>query len=196
MIEQTRRAVSRRKLMFGAVAMGVVLAGLATGGYYLVVADARCTLERTYREESIYPSFPPSRRVKFAPGYNLHGIEYAFGVVPDETVQVRLTMRNTTDAPISFSSGGVEFFVDVVEVDACEGIWFGPRNSDAALWGHELGPGEEKTYLMEWERVDMQDEAVSPGRYLVYGSKHISGRTSNGALWFSYVSPPIELNLD
>ena len=198
MIAQMRRAVSRRKLILGAVAMGVVLAGLATGGYYLAVVDARCTLERAWGEsgDSESKSFPPSSRTEFGPRSNLHGIELLFDVVSGETVQAQFVIRNTTDASIRWRSSSLDFSFDVVDPVKCEVVWLEPRSMDTGTYTRVLKPGEERTYTIVWDGTDLQGESVPPGEYHGFAVKGFGATTSTHVQWYKYTSPPIEFNLE
>ncbi len=165
---------------------------------YLAVVDARCTLERAWGTNGGASSepFPPSSRTQFAPGSNLRGIEIAFDVASGETVRARLVMRNTTAAGIGWNSSSVGFHFDVVDPVECEVVWFGPKSTDAALWGRGLKPGEERTHRMEWDGTNMHGERVSPGKYFGFARKGFGARTPTGTKWYRYTSPPIEFNLD
>ena len=88
-----------------------------------------------------------------------------------ETVQIKLTLRNVSDEPVSFYLGGGPGHDFVVTTPDGEEVWHSmcAKISNAALFSETLEPGEELEFIGEWEQVDNRGEPVPPGLYFVRG---------------------------
>ena len=92
------------------------------------------------------------------------------GQIPyGETVQLKLTLRNVSDEPVKFSTGGRPPHDFVISTPEGEQVWHWKCGKiiEQPLDGRTLGPGEEMEFTGEWEQVDNRGEPVPPGAYLV-----------------------------
>ena len=105
----------------------------------------------------------------------LRAVHYSLDMVPQasygETVRMKLTLRNVSDEPVSFSLGGSPPHDFVVTTLDGEQVWHWKCSRIIlALLGNEtLEPGEALEFTGEWEQVDNRGEPVPPGTYLVRG---------------------------
>ena len=112
----------------------------------------------------------------------LRAIEYSLEVLSEapygETVQMKLTLRNVSDEPLSFFLGGRPAYDFVVtKPDGGEvWHWMCAKITLAALFKETLDPGEELEFTGEWEQTDNRGEPVSAGIYLVRGVLRIDPR--------------------
>ncbi len=105
----------------------------------------------------------------------LGAVDYSLevdGQVPyGETVQVKLTLRNVSDEPVNFVTGGRPPHDFVVSTPDGDQVWHWKCGKvvQQPLDGQVLEPGEEMEFTGEWEQVDNRGEPVPPGTYLVRG---------------------------
>ena len=100
-----------------------------------------------------------------------HSLDVVSQVPYGETVQMKLTLRNVSDEPVSFSLGGRPPFDFVVSTADGEQVWHWKcaKITLLPLDSKTLEPGEELEFVGEWEQVDNRGEPVAPGVYLVRG---------------------------
>ena len=102
----------------------------------------------------------------------LSAIDYSLEVASQasygETVEMKLTLRNVSDGPVTVSLGWYDFVVSTPE-DELVWHWQCAKVILAALDIETLEPGEEREFIGEWEQVDNRGEPVPPGSYLVRG---------------------------
>ncbi len=111
---------------------------------------------------------PPDEAFLRAIDYSLETVSQApYG----ETVQMKLTLRNVSDGPVSFYLGGRPPFDFVVSTADGEQVWHWKcaKITLLPLDSKTLEPGEELEFVGEWEQVDNRGEPVPPGVYLVRG---------------------------
>ena len=86
-----------------------------------------------------------------------------------ETVQMKLTLRNVSEEPVSFFTGGRPPHDFVVSTPDGEQVWHWmcAKFTLSILDIKTLEPGEEVEFTGEWEQVDNRGEPVPPGTYLV-----------------------------
>ena len=105
----------------------------------------------------------------------LQAVEYSLEVVSQapygETVEMKLTLRNAGDEPVSFLLGGSPPYDFVVSTADGELVWHWmcAKITLLSLGPETLEPGEELEFIGEWEQVDNRGESVPPGAYLVRG---------------------------
>ena len=105
----------------------------------------------------------------------LDSIEYSVETAAEasygETVRMKLTLRNVSDEPASFSLGGNPSHDFVVTTLDGEGIWHWKCTKIILdLLGEEtLEPGDVLEFTGEWDQVNNRGEPVPPGTYLVHG---------------------------
>ena len=105
----------------------------------------------------------------------LNAIDYSLEAVSKssygDTVSMKLKLRNTSDEPVQFFTGGRPPHDFVVTTANGEEVW----NWQCAkiillpLDRRTLQPGEELEFTGEWEQVDNRGEPVPPGTYLIRG---------------------------
>ena len=101
----------------------------------------------------------------------LRAIEYSLELVSQasygETLGMKLTLRNVSDAPVSFSLGGRPPYDFVVSTPDGEQVWHWKcaKITLLPLDSKTLEPGEELEFVGEWEQVDNRGEPVPPGVY-------------------------------
>ena len=105
----------------------------------------------------------------------LNAIDYSLEAVSKssygDTVSMKLKLRNTSDEPVQFFTGGRPPHDFVVTTANGEEVW----NWQCAkiillpLDRRTLQPGEELEFTGEWEQVDNRGESVPPGTYLIRG---------------------------
>ena len=83
-------------------------------------------------------------------------------------MEMKLTLRNVSDGPVTVSLGWYDFVVSTPE-DELVWHWQCAKVILAALDIETLEPGEEREFIGEWEQVDNRGEPVPPGSYLVRG---------------------------
>ena len=88
-----------------------------------------------------------------------------------ETVSMKLTLRNVSDEPVDFLTGGRPPHDFVVSTLDGQQVWHWKcaKTILHPLDSQTLEPGEEMEFTGEWEQVDNRGEAVPPGTYLVRG---------------------------
>ena len=88
-----------------------------------------------------------------------------------ETVRMKLTLRNASDEPVYFFTGGRPPHDFVVSTLDGEQVWHWKcaKIIQQPLDSQTLEPGEEMEFTGEWEQVDNRGEAVPPGTYLARG---------------------------
>ncbi len=103
----------------------------------------------------------------------LQAIEYSLEVVSQapygETVEMKLTLRNVSDGPVSFYLGGSPAYDFVVSTADEELVWHWKcaKLTLLMLGIKTLEPGEELGFVGEWEQIDNRGEPVPPGTYLL-----------------------------
>ena len=110
---------------------------------------------------------PPSEELRRA-------IDYSLEVVPlaayGETVSLKLTLRNSSDAPVQFDTGSAPHDFVVATVHGQEvWHWRCGKVFPAILVERNLEPGEELVLVAEWEQMDNRGEPVPAGTYLIRG---------------------------
>ena len=111
---------------------------------------------------------PPDEAFLRAIDYSLEAVSHAsYG----ETVQIKLTLRNVSDKPVSFLLGGRPPHDFVVSTPDGEQVWHWKcaKVIEQPLDSKTLEPGEELELTGEWGQVDNRGEPVPPGTYLVNG---------------------------
>ena len=108
---------------------------------------------------------PPDETFLSAIAYSL---EVASQALYGETVEMKLTLRNVSDGPVTVSLGSYDFVVSTPE-DELVWHWQCAKIILASLDSKTLEPGEELEFIGEWEQVDNRGEPVPPGSYLVWG---------------------------
>ena len=109
----------------------------------------------------------------------LSTIDYSLEVVSQapygETVRMKLTLRNVSDAPVGFVLGGRPPYDFVVSTADGEQVWHWKCAKIIAqpLDSKTLKPGEELEFVGEWEQVDNRGEPVPPGTYWVRGGLNL-----------------------
>ena len=105
----------------------------------------------------------------------LRAIHYSLEAMSDasygETVQMKLTLRNASDEPVSFYLGGRPPHDFVITTPDGEQVWHWTcaKIILLPLDGVTLEPSEALEFTGEWEQVDNRGEPVPPGAYLVHG---------------------------
>ena len=105
----------------------------------------------------------------------LQAIHYSLDVAPQvpygETVLMKLTLRNISDAPVMVPLGGEPPHDFVVATLDGEPIWYWGCTQVilSILDGETLEPGEALDLIGEWEQVNNRGEPVPPSVYLVRG---------------------------
>lgn len=97
------------------------------------------------------------------------------------TVPLKMTVKNASQAPLSFRYGATPFTDFVVETAQGTHIW----RQECPWYGFEgapvtYAPGEEHSFTAEWELVDDLGKPVPPGTYLIHGllSVDVGGNTT------------------
>ena len=98
-------------------------------------------------------------------------LEVVSQVAYEETVSMKLTLRNVTDEPLELVLGGVPAYDFVVTKSDGDGVWHWKcgRITQQVLDNRTLGPGEELEFIGDWEQVDNQGKPVPTGVYVVSG---------------------------
>ena len=105
----------------------------------------------------------------------LDSIEYSVETVAEasygDTIRMKLTLRNASDEPVSFYTGGRPPHDFVVTTPDGEQVWHWKcaKIILLPLDGQILRPGEVLEFTGEWEQVNNRGEPVPPGTYLVHG---------------------------
>ena len=100
-------------------------------------------------------------------------IEYSLEVVSQapygEPVQMKLTLQNVSDEPVSFFLGGWPAYDFVVSTPDGEQVWHWmcAKFTLASLNIETLEPREDLEFIGEWEQIDNRGEPVPPGVYSV-----------------------------
>ena len=109
----------------------------------------------------------PSEELRRAIDYSL---EVASQADYGETVPMKLTLKNNSDAPVQFYTGGLPHdFVIFTPGDDEIWHWMCGKVTQAVLRQINLEPGEELVLVGEWEQVDNRGEPVPAGTYLIRG---------------------------
>ena len=100
-----------------------------------------------------------------------YSIEVDGQVSYGNAVRMKLTLRNVSDEPVSFVTGGRPPHDFVVSTPDGEQIWHWKcaKIIQQPLDSRSLEPGEKLEFTGEWEQVDNRGEPVPPGNYLVKG---------------------------
>ena len=111
---------------------------------------------------------PPGEAFLRAVDYSL---ELKKRVSYGETVSMKLTLRNVSDGPVNFLTGGRPPHDFVVSTPDGEQVWHWKcaKTILHPLDSQTLLPGEEMEFVGEWEQVDNRSEPVPTGTYLVRG---------------------------
>ena len=95
-----------------------------------------------------------------------YSVEAASKVPYGDTVLLKLTLRNTSDEPVQFFTGGRPPHDFIIATADGEEVW-NARIRLLPLDGRTLRPGEELEFVGEWEQVDNRGEPVPAGNYLI-----------------------------
>ena len=100
-----------------------------------------------------------------------YSVEAASKVPYGDTVLLKLTLRNTSDEPVQFFTGGRPPHDFIITTADGEEVWnrLCARIRLLPLDGRMLQPGEELEFVGEWEQVDNRGEPVPVGNYLIRG---------------------------
>ena len=100
-----------------------------------------------------------------------YSVEAASKAPYGDTVLLKLTLRNTSDEPVQFVTGGRPPHDFIVTSADGEEVWnwLCARNQLLPLDGRTLQPGEGLEFVGEWEQVDNRGEPVPAGKYLIRG---------------------------
>ena len=104
-----------------------------------------------------------------------NAIDYSLEAVSQspygDTVSLKLKLRNTSDEPVQFFTGGRPPHDFVVTTANGEEVWNWRRAKIILLPldRRTLQPGAEPEFTGEWEQVDNRGEPVPPGTYLIRG---------------------------
>ena len=118
--------------------------------------------------------WPPGPQEKPADVF-LDSIEYSVDTVTEasygKTIRMKLTLRNDSDEPVSFYTGGRPPHDFVVTTPDGEQVWHWKCAKIILLPqdGQILRPGEALEFTGEWEQVNNRGEPIPPGAYLVRG---------------------------
>ena len=110
---------------------------------------------------------PPSEELRRAIDYSLEVVSQAdYGA----TVPMKLTLKNSSDAPVQFYTGADLHDFVVATVHGQEvWHWNCGKSFPAVLREVNMEPGEELVLVGEWEQMDNWGEPVPPGTYLIRG---------------------------
>ena len=103
----------------------------------------------------------------------LQAVEYSLEVVSQapygETVEMKLTLWNAGDEPVSFFLGGWPAYDFVVSTPDGEQVWHWmcAKFTLASLNIETLEPREDLEFIGGWEQIDNRGEPVPPGVYSV-----------------------------
>ncbi len=109
----------------------------------------------------------------------LRDVEYTLEVDDQasygETAGMKLTLRNVSEEPVSFFTGGRPPHDFVVSTPGGDQVWHWQcaKIILLPLDSQILQPGEEMEFAGEWEQVDNRGEPVPTGTYLVRGVLHM-----------------------
>ena len=109
----------------------------------------------------------PSEEIRRAIDYSLEVVSQAD---QGDTVPLRLTLKNSSDAPAQFYTGPYFHPFVVATVNGQE-VWYWRcgKAFPAIVMERNLEPGEELVLVGEWERMDYWGEPVPAGTYLIRG---------------------------
>ena len=110
---------------------------------------------------------PPSEELRRAIDHSLEVISLAaYG----ETVSLKLTLKNSSDAPVQFYTGSSPHDFVVATVHGQEvWHWRCGKTFPMIMRQINLEPGEELVLVGEWEQMDNWGEPVPAGTYLIRG---------------------------
>ena len=143
----------------------------------LEAAIARAKVPREVIEIEVGCQGGALRRIEYgaAPSEeSRRAIDYSLEVVSQadygETVSMKLTLKNSSDAPVQFYTGRPphDFVVATVH-DQEVWHWRCRKSFPAILVEINLEPGEELVLVGEWEQMDNWGEPVPAGTYLIRG---------------------------
>ena len=100
-----------------------------------------------------------------------YSLEAASTAPYGHTVLLKLTLRNTSDEPVQFFTGGrppQDFIITTADGEEVWN-WLCARIRLLPLDGRMLQPSEELEFVGEWEQVDNRGEPVPAGDYLIRG---------------------------
>lgn len=143
----------------------------------LEAAIARAKVPREVIEVEVGCQGGALRRIEYgaAPSELLRrAIDYSLEVVSQadygETVSMKLTIKNSSDAPVQFYTGRPPHDFVVATVHGQEvWHWRCGKTFPAILEEINLEPGEELVLVGEWEQMDNWGEPVPAGTYLIRG---------------------------
>ena len=143
----------------------------------LEAAIARAEVPREVIEIEVGCQGGALSRIEFgtAPSEELRrAIDYSLEVVSQadygETVSMKLTLKNNSDAPVQFYTGGSAHDFVVATVYGQEvWHWNCGKSFPAILRQINLEPGEELVLVGEWEQMNNWGEPVPAGTYLIRG---------------------------
>ena len=99
-----------------------------------------------------------------------HSLEVVSQADYGETVSMKLTLKNSSDAPVQFYTGRPPHDFVVATVHGQEvWHWRCGKTFQAILEEINLEPGEELVLLGEWEQMSNWGEPVPAGTYLIRG---------------------------
>ena len=130
-----------------------------------VVIDVGCSTGALW---SLDMGRDPSEEFLDAIDYSLEAASKApYG----DTVLLKLTLRNTSDEPVRFFTGGRPPHDFVITTADGEEVWHWKcaKIILLPLDRKTLQPGEELEFTGEWEQVDNRGEPVPAGDYLIRG---------------------------
>ena len=109
----------------------------------------------------------PSEELRLAINHSLEVVSQAdYG----ETVSMKLTLKNNSDAPVQFYTGGsAHDFVISTPGDHEIWHWRCGKEFPAIMRQINLEPGEELVLVGEWEQMNNWGEPVPAGTYLIRG---------------------------
>ena len=100
-----------------------------------------------------------------------YSLEAASTAPYGHTLLLKLKLRNTSDEPVRFYTGGRPSHDFIITTADGEEVWnwLCARIRELPLDGHTLRPGEGLEFTSEWEQVDNRGEPVPVGNYLIRG---------------------------
>ena len=107
-----------------------------------------------------------------------HSLEMVSQAPYGETVRMKMTVRNVSDGPVRFYTGGRPPHDFVIMTPDGEPVWRWAcaKIRQLPLDSEILEPGEMLEFTGEWEQVGNRGEPVPPGTYLVQGILNLGPR--------------------